>query len=400
MSRLPALAAQHHVVAPRPDVASVRRDLEQVLRFDLGRGRILGEGGVDAAITMRTIVTNQMRFFMISPVERIRIEPTTGRRNPVSFSGVRPYRSPIRCIPERTDPNERTESGRARGGGNAIVPSPPPCLWLASTTRIGGRKRSPPLRLGSGGGPRLARDERRRDPQRRHRHADFGRRAHRPRSFVFAYRIYLSYDFNEKHGLRLLFAPLTIEGDGTPSEEIRFDGETFPADVVTHASYTFNSYRLTYRYRFHDGENWRWHVGFTAKIRDAEVIVSQASNEASYDNLGFVPLLHLAGEWKMTDRWSAILDADALAAPQGRAEDVALKIGYRFGGGWSARRVTGWSRAERTTTRSIPSRGSTTRWRRCGTISRRGPGRGRKTESVSVAAEPDGRTMEEKDGHR
>jgi len=152
----------------------------------------------------------------------------------------------------------------------------------------------------------------------------------------FSYRIYLSYDFNEEHGLRLLFAPLTIEGDGTPSEEIRFDGETFPPDVATHASYTFNSYRLTYRYRFHDGENWRWHVGFTAKIRDAEVIVSQASNEASYDNLGFVPLLHLAGEWKMTDRWSAILDADALAAPQGRAEDVALKIGYRFGNRWSA----------------------------------------------------------------
>jgi hypothetical protein len=152
----------------------------------------------------------------------------------------------------------------------------------------------------------------------------------------FSYRIYLSYDFNEKHGLRLLFAPLTIEGDGTPTEEIRFDGETFPPDVVTRASYKFNSYRLMYRYCFHNGERWRWHVGFTAKIRDAEVIVSQASNEASYDNVGFVPLLHLAGEWKMTERWSTILDADALAAPQGRAEDVAFKIGYRFGGGWSA----------------------------------------------------------------
>jgi hypothetical protein len=38
----------------------------------------------------------------------------------------------------------------------------------------------------------------------------------------------------------------------------------------------------------------------------------------------------------MTDRLSAILDADALAAPQGRAEDVALKMGYRVGGRWTA----------------------------------------------------------------
>ena len=152
----------------------------------------------------------------------------------------------------------------------------------------------------------------------------------------FSWRVYLSYDFNERHGLRLLFAPLTIEGDGTPTTEIRFDDETFEPDVVTHAKYQFNSYRLTYRYLFFDGERFRWHLGFTAKIRDAEVAVSQGSTEASYDNVGVVPLLHLAGEWKMTDRWSAILDADALAAPQGRAEDVALKIGYRVDDRWTA----------------------------------------------------------------
>jgi hypothetical protein len=97
----------------------------------------------------------------------------------------------------------------------------------------------------------------------------------------FAYRAYVSYDFNEKHGLRLLFAPLTIEGDGTPSEGIRFDNESFEPDVLTHAKYTFNSYRLTYRYLFFNGDRFRWHVGFTAKIRDAEVALSQGSNPCS-----------------------------------------------------------------------------------------------------------------------
>jgi hypothetical protein len=152
----------------------------------------------------------------------------------------------------------------------------------------------------------------------------------------FSWRVYLSYDFNERHGLRLLVAPLTIEGDGTPTTEIRFDDETFEPGVLTHAKYRFSSYRLTYRYLFFNGERFRWHVGFTGKIRDAEVALSQGSNEASYDNVGFVPLLHLAGEWKMSERWSAILDADALAAPQGRAEDVALKIGYKIADAWSA----------------------------------------------------------------
>jgi hypothetical protein len=152
----------------------------------------------------------------------------------------------------------------------------------------------------------------------------------------FSYRVYLSYDFNEKHGVRLLFAPLTIEDSGVPAAPIEFDGESFDAGVLTEAKYTFNSYRVTYRYRLANTDHWRWYIGFTAKIRDAEVALSQGSKSASYDNVGFVPLLHLAGEWKMSDRWSTVLDADALAAPQGRAEDVALKLGYRFGGGWSA----------------------------------------------------------------
>ena len=38
----------------------------------------------------------------------------------------------------------------------------------------------------------------------------------------------------------------------------------------------------------------------------------------------------------MSDRWSTVLDADALAAPQGRAEDTAVKMICRFGGRWSA----------------------------------------------------------------
>ncbi len=147
----------------------------------------------------------------------------------------------------------------------------------------------------------------------------------------FAYRAYVSYDFNQKHGLRLLVAPLTVEGTGTPAGPIDFDGETFEAGVSTDATYRFDSYRVTYRYRIHDGARFRWHIGFTGKIRDAEVALAQGSRSRSYKNVGFVPLLHGAGEWKASDRWSVTLDADAAAAPQGRAEDVAIKVSRWLG---------------------------------------------------------------------
>ncbi|NIO29752.1 MAG: hypothetical protein GTO29_14495 [Candidatus Latescibacteria bacterium] len=142
------------------------------------------------------------------------------------------------------------------------------------------------------------------------------------------YRISLAYDLTERHGFRLLLAPLTISGSGSPLDTINFEGRTFEKGIPVDAEYRFNSYRLTYRYLLHNGERWRWHIGFTAKIRDAKISLSQLATSTANSNVGFVPLFHFSIEWKSSKRWWAVLDADALAAPQGRAEDVAFRIGY------------------------------------------------------------------------
>jgi hypothetical protein len=61
------------------------------------------------------------------------------------------------------------------------------------------------------------------------------------------------------------------------------------------ATYTFNSYRLTYRYHLHEGPRSSAWVGFTAKIRDAEIALAQGATASRKDDLGFVPLLHVPG---------------------------------------------------------------------------------------------------------
>jgi hypothetical protein len=43
-----------------------------------------------------------------------------------------------------------------------------------------------------------------------------------------------------------------------------------------------------------------------------------------------VPLIHLSGERKLSERWKLLLDADGLAAPQGRAFDVGLFLAHRL----------------------------------------------------------------------
>lgn len=142
-----------------------------------------------------------------------------------------------------------------------------------------------------------------------------------------AARLYVSWNIDERHGLRALAAPLSIRENGTLHEPIDFAGASYASGPAT-GTYTFDSYRLTYRYRFHHGEDWTWWVGFTAKIRDANIELAQGSTTSRKDDLGFVPLLHLASDWRLAPRWRLGLDADALAGGPGRAEDVAVKASW------------------------------------------------------------------------
>ncbi|MFW5951383.1 MAG: hypothetical protein ACOCVZ_04635 [Gemmatimonadota bacterium] len=150
-----------------------------------------------------------------------------------------------------------------------------------------------------------------------------------------AARVYVTWNLDDRHGLRLLLAPFSLTETGTPDAAIDFSGASFAAGQPVRATYTFNSYRLTYRYRFHRSETTTAWVGLTAKIRDAVVRLEQGPTVGEKTDLGFVPLLHLAGHWRFAPRWRLGLDVDALAGGPGRAEDAALELGYDLADRWT-----------------------------------------------------------------
>ena len=148
-------------------------------------------------------------------------------------------------------------------------------------------------------------------------------------------RVYLTWKLADRHALRLLYAPLSLTESGTPQTAITFAGASYAAGVPAKTTYTFNSYRLTYRWRLHEGSRSTAWLGVTAKVRDANIALAQGTTASEKDDLGFVPLLHLAGTRRIGSRWSLSLDADALAGGPGRAIDAALKVGYDLGRDWT-----------------------------------------------------------------
>jgi hypothetical protein len=146
----------------------------------------------------------------------------------------------------------------------------------------------------------------------------------------FFQRLRVGYVFNERHAVSLLAAPLELDAHGSVGRPVFFEGVEFPADAPLEATYRFDSYRATYRYNLIRRDRLTFGLGFTAKVRDAAVALESDGLGAEITNTGFVPLFNFGLAWAFAEDWELLFEGDALAAPQGRAEDVLLALRYRL----------------------------------------------------------------------
>ncbi|HDS01164.1 MAG TPA: hypothetical protein ENO22_07760 [candidate division Zixibacteria bacterium] len=146
----------------------------------------------------------------------------------------------------------------------------------------------------------------------------------------FFFRTRVSFIIDGMHVISGFAAPLRLDAEGSVGKEILFEGTTFPANTELRGFYRFDSYRLTYRYNFIREPDLTIGLGFTAKVRDAEIRIESEDQIASKTNTGFVPLINFRIDWLFAERFGLLFAGDALAAPQGRAEDVILALKYHI----------------------------------------------------------------------
>jgi hypothetical protein len=143
-------------------------------------------------------------------------------------------------------------------------------------------------------------------------------------------RFRFGYQWKSRHTLSVFAAPFRLRAAGSVGEEVRFFEETFEPGTPLTGVYKFNSYRLTYRYDLVRKGKWRVGIGFTAFIRDAAIKIEGEGRSSNKTNVGFVPLLNFRVLWQFREKWGLLLEGDAAAAKQGRAEDVLLALQYRI----------------------------------------------------------------------
>jgi hypothetical protein len=142
------------------------------------------------------------------------------------------------------------------------------------------------------------------------------------------------WSINEKHGIRILLAPFSYSENGKLDKQTRFAGATYSPDQNVKASYTFNTYRVSYRYHLYAEPEWDFWVGGTLLVRDAGIKLEQGDVSSQDDNIGAAPLLYLAGVYRLDERWSISADLDGLAGGPGRALDLGIRLNYKLDDKW------------------------------------------------------------------
>ncbi|GAB3708536.1 hypothetical protein GCM10027592_43810 [Spirosoma flavus] len=154
---------------------------------------------------------------------------------------------------------------------------------------------------------------------------------------VVFYRLRLGYTIANRHTVSLLYAPLTVRYQGELGQNVTFTNQLFAANRQTSVDYTFNSYRLTYRYDFISRSRWQVGLGLTAKIRDANVQFTNESASSHFANVGFVPLINFNVIYKPDEYWRLMLEGDALGSRFGRAEDIFVGGAYAINRAFSVK---------------------------------------------------------------
>jgi hypothetical protein len=159
----------------------------------------------------------------------------------------------------------------------------------------------------------------------------------------------LTYPLNNKDELKFQVLPFSYSTTLDKSNSnLNYNGVSFDASKPTTLDYKFNGYRGTWRRTVFENKNHQLQLGGTLNIRDAKIEVSQVGKKSQDDDIGVVPLLHIASQHRFNDTQKITTEIDGSWAKQGYVVDATIQyvhkldanidalVGYRyFSGGVS-----------------------------------------------------------------
>lgn len=85
--------------------------------------------------------------------------------------------------------------------------------------------------------------------------------------------------------------------------------------------------RATWRYTVYQQQSWTWRLGFTSALGERDPRGLAPLGRTRFSAL---PLLHVAGEGSIAQRWLLGVEADGLMTPRGQRFELGLRVSYQL----------------------------------------------------------------------
>ena len=157
------------------------------------------------------------------------------------------------------------------------------------------------------------------------------------------FRLSTDLKFKGRHIISFLYQPLKLTGETVLSEDVVFDGVTFPAGTPLNSVYGFPFWRIGYMYDFLRRKGDEVALGFGLQIRNATITFTSADGTLRADrrDIGPVPLIEFRGRWGFENGVWWGTEIDGIYAPisgingsdsriVGALLDASLRVGYDF----------------------------------------------------------------------
>jgi hypothetical protein len=99
-----------------------------------------------------------------------------------------------------------------------------------------------------------------------------------------------------------------------------------PAYRLPASGLNYDPARATYRYTVMERESWAWRVGLTSNLHSGALAPGLRNESLRF---GALPMLHMAGDARIAERWRLGVDADTLMTARGSALDFGLQLNYQ-----------------------------------------------------------------------
>lgn len=157
------------------------------------------------------------------------------------------------------------------------------------------------------------------------------------------FRLSTDLKLKGRHVITFLYQPLKLTGETVLSQDVVFDGITFPAGTPLNSVYGFPFWRISYAYDFLRRKGDEVALGFGLQIRNATITFTSADGTLRADrrDVGPVPLIKFRGRWGFESGVWWGTEIDGIYAPisgingsdeeiTGALLDASLRIGYDF----------------------------------------------------------------------